>query len=154
EPGSGPRRGAARGGAGAGRRGGRARGAVDGGGGPARAAAPGDRLPLPGRTAAHRDGRADRRHTGGGAPGGGRWAEVAEGDLGGRSSGRDEDHAMTTRAMTTPARLHQRREQPFSVTEAELAGLAARLAHRAEEEDLMEVAYRIVDSPVGRLLLA
>jgi methylated-DNA-[protein]-cysteine S-methyltransferase len=61
---------------------------------------------------------------------------------------------MTTRAMATPARLHQRREQPFSVTEAELAGLAARLAHRAEEEDLMEVAYRIVDSPVGRLLLA
>ncbi|WP_122943298.1 methylated-DNA--[protein]-cysteine S-methyltransferase [Brachybacterium sp. EE-P12] len=35
-----------------------------------------------------------------------------------------------------------------------LAGLHARLAARAEQEGLLEVAYRTVDSPVGPLLLA
>lgn len=35
-----------------------------------------------------------------------------------------------------------------------LAALRARLAARAQEEGLLDVAYRTVDSPVGRLLLA
>ncbi|MDI3330884.1 MAG: methylated-DNA--[protein]-cysteine S-methyltransferase [Micrococcus sp.] len=56
--------------------------------------------------------------------------------------------------MTTPPRIEPEGAPAFSVAEAELAGLAGRLAHRAEEESLLEVAYRIVDSPVGRLLLA
>jgi methylated-DNA-[protein]-cysteine S-methyltransferase len=56
--------------------------------------------------------------------------------------------------MTTAARREPESAPVFSVSEAELAGLAGRLAHRAEEESLLEVAYRIVDSPVGRLLLA
>lgn len=56
--------------------------------------------------------------------------------------------------MTTPSRMEPQGAPAFSVFEAELAGLAGRMAHRAEAESLMEVAYRIVDSPVGRLLLA
>lgn len=56
--------------------------------------------------------------------------------------------------MTTPSRRSPEAAPAFSVTEAELAGLAGRLAHRAEDESLLEVAYRIIDSPVGRLLLA
>jgi methylated-DNA-[protein]-cysteine S-methyltransferase len=56
--------------------------------------------------------------------------------------------------MTTPSRMDPDSAPAFSVSEAELAGLAGRLAHRAEDESLLEVAYRIVDSPVGRLLLA
>jgi methylated-DNA-[protein]-cysteine S-methyltransferase len=38
--------------------------------------------------------------------------------------------------------------------EGALAGLRATLAGRAEEEGLLDVAYRTLDSPVGRLLLA
>jgi methylated-DNA-[protein]-cysteine S-methyltransferase len=56
--------------------------------------------------------------------------------------------------MTTPSRMDPGGVPVFSVSEAELAGLAGKLAHRAEDESLLEVAYRIVDSPVGRLLLA
>jgi methylated-DNA-[protein]-cysteine S-methyltransferase len=39
-------------------------------------------------------------------------------------------------------------------TDAALAGLRAGLADRAGTDDLLDVAYRMVDSPVGRLLLA
>jgi methylated-DNA-[protein]-cysteine S-methyltransferase len=39
-------------------------------------------------------------------------------------------------------------------TEAELSRLRAALAERAERDDLLDVAYRTVDSPVGSLLLA
>lgn len=42
----------------------------------------------------------------------------------------------------------------FPVTEVELADLRARLARRADEQGLIDVAYRTLDSPVGRLLLA
>jgi methylated-DNA-[protein]-cysteine S-methyltransferase len=41
-----------------------------------------------------------------------------------------------------------------SPTEAEIATLHARLAARAEETGLLDVAYRTVDSPIGTLLLA
>ncbi|HEX3489687.1 MAG TPA: methylated-DNA--[protein]-cysteine S-methyltransferase [Streptosporangiaceae bacterium] len=40
------------------------------------------------------------------------------------------------------------------VTPAELAALHDRLAARADAGDLMDVAYRTIDSPVGPLLLA
>jgi methylated-DNA-[protein]-cysteine S-methyltransferase len=56
--------------------------------------------------------------------------------------------------MTTPSPMDPDSATAFSVSEAELAGLAGRLARRAEDESLLEVAYRVVDSPVGRLLLA
>jgi methylated-DNA-[protein]-cysteine S-methyltransferase len=39
-------------------------------------------------------------------------------------------------------------------TEDDLASLHARLAARAEEEGLLDVAYRTLDTPVGTLLLA
>ncbi len=39
-------------------------------------------------------------------------------------------------------------------TDAELSRLRATLAERAEQDDLLDVAYRTVDSPVGSLLLA
>jgi methylated-DNA-[protein]-cysteine S-methyltransferase len=56
--------------------------------------------------------------------------------------------------MTTPSPMDPDSAPAFPVSEAELAGLAGRLARRAEDESLLEVAYRVVDSPVGRLLLA
>lgn len=42
----------------------------------------------------------------------------------------------------------------FPVTEGELADLRARLAWRADEQGLLDVAYRTLDTPVGQLLLA
>jgi methylated-DNA-[protein]-cysteine S-methyltransferase len=41
----------------------------------------------------------------------------------------------------------------FSVAEADLTALRDRLSHLAAAEELLDLAYRIVDSPVGRLLL-
>ncbi len=46
------------------------------------------------------------------------------------------------------------RDQAPRVTEPEARRAAARLAGRADEEGLVEVAYDTVDSPVGRLLVA
>ena len=45
-------------------------------------------------------------------------------------------------------------EEMLPLEDGRLAGLHARLAARAEQEGLLEVAYRTVDSPVGPLLLA
>lgn len=42
----------------------------------------------------------------------------------------------------------------FPVHGGELAGLHARLTSAAEDHDLLDVAYRTVDTPVGPLLLA
>lgn len=42
----------------------------------------------------------------------------------------------------------------FPVTGTELAGLRARLAARADEQGLVDVAYRTIDTPLGPLLLA
>lgn len=42
----------------------------------------------------------------------------------------------------------------FPVTDTALAKLQARLVARAEEEELLDVAYRTIDTPVGSLLLA
>jgi methylated-DNA-[protein]-cysteine S-methyltransferase len=43
---------------------------------------------------------------------------------------------------------------PPTTTDTELSRLRAALTERAENEDLLDVAYRTVDSPVGTLLLA
>ena len=45
-------------------------------------------------------------------------------------------------------------EELLPLEDSALADLHARLAARAEQEGLLEVAYRTVDSPVGPLLLA
>jgi len=42
----------------------------------------------------------------------------------------------------------------FPVTDTALAKLHARLVDRADEEGLLDVAYRTIDTPVGSLLLA
>jgi methylated-DNA-[protein]-cysteine S-methyltransferase len=42
----------------------------------------------------------------------------------------------------------------YPVDDNDLAGLHARLAAAAERDDLLDVAYRTVDSPVGALLIA
>lgn len=42
----------------------------------------------------------------------------------------------------------------FPVAEAELADLHVRMARRADQQGLVDVAYRTLDTPVGRLLLA
>ena len=76
---------------------------------------------------------------------------------------------MMTKTMTTPPTTPATTpahtpEQPdplagtglqgrFSVAEADLTALRDRLSHRADEAELLDLAYRIVDSPVGRLLL-
>ena len=49
---------------------------------------------------------------------------------------------------------HEEAAALFPVTAAELDRLRARLVERAEAEDLVDVAYRTLDTPVGRLLLA
>ncbi len=70
----------------------------------------------------------------------------------------------TTPSTTPPATAARPPEQSdslagtglqgrFSVAEADLTALRDRLSHRAEEAELLDLAYRIVDSPVGRLLL-
>ncbi len=41
-----------------------------------------------------------------------------------------------------------------AVDDAALAGLRARLAEQADADDLLDVAYRTMDSPIGPLLLA
>ena len=41
-----------------------------------------------------------------------------------------------------------------SLVDADLSALRTRLAQRAEESGLLDIAYRTVDSPVGTLLLA
>lgn len=45
-------------------------------------------------------------------------------------------------------------EEMLPLADGALAALHTRLADRAEEDGLLEVAYRTVDSPVGPLLLA
>lgn len=42
----------------------------------------------------------------------------------------------------------------FPVADGELAGLRARLARSADQQGLLDVAYRTIDTPVGPLLLA
>lgn len=52
--------------------------------------------------------------------------------------------------MTDPTEL----DDLFAVPDQELAALHRRLAARAEEQGLLEIAYRTVDTPIGPLLLA
>ncbi|MGM7667299.1 methylated-DNA--[protein]-cysteine S-methyltransferase [Microbacterium sp. A93] len=41
----------------------------------------------------------------------------------------------------------------FSVAEADLTVLRDRLSHRADQDGLLELAYRVVETPVGRLMV-
>ena len=65
---------------------------------------------------------------------------------------------MTATTPSGPGRKERPGENSadrlFPVTDTELARLHARLTERAQEEELLEVAYRTIDSPVGPLLLA
>jgi methylated-DNA-[protein]-cysteine S-methyltransferase len=56
----------------------------------------------------------------------------------------------------TSEETHQDSAEPFGPPpgEEDLAPLYARLVARAEDEGLLDVAYRTVDTPVGTLLLA
>ncbi|HEX3840209.1 MAG TPA: methylated-DNA--[protein]-cysteine S-methyltransferase [Acidimicrobiales bacterium] len=60
--------------------------------------------------------------------------------------------------MTAPTQDHHRAADLFGgirpPTPAELQALHHRLEVRAEAEDLLDIAYRTVDTPVGTLLLA
>lgn len=58
------------------------------------------------------------------------------------------EHMMNSTEMTG-----DRLAGGFSVAEADLRVLRDRLSHRADQEGLLELAYRVVDSPVGRLLV-
>lgn len=49
---------------------------------------------------------------------------------------------------------HEGTVTPDGPTEATMRVLRARLVARAQAEGLLDVAYRVVDSPVGRLLVA
>lgn len=54
---------------------------------------------------------------------------------------------LETRGVTSAA-------DPFGIAADDLAVLRARLARDAERRELLDVAYRTVDSPIGELLLA
>lgn len=41
----------------------------------------------------------------------------------------------------------------FSVAEADLTALRDRLSRRADQDDLLELAYRVVETPLGRLMV-
>src|SRR5690606_1757550 len=100
-------------------------------------AAPGRRLPPPGRTEVRRDRRAARRLGGGGPQGGvGRGQGPPH-----RPGGPGRGSKIMTEIVPEPSG-------------PELAALRDRLAAAAETEHLLDVGYAIVDSPVGRLLLA
>lgn len=61
---------------------------------------------------------------------------------------------MTTPEISTPETDHTALLADLAPTAADLTGLHRLLELRAEQEGLLDVAYRTVDSPVGALLLA
>lgn len=65
-----------------------------------------------------------------------------------------QTHVRRSASMNDTTHDEPDRAVLFPVTEGELADLRARLARRADEQGLIDVAYRTLDSPVGRLLLA
>lgn len=56
--------------------------------------------------------------------------------------------------MNTSAALPRDLARAYDTTPAQLADLHARLADAAERDGILDVAYRVVDSPIGALLLA
>ncbi|MFC0714722.1 methylated-DNA--[protein]-cysteine S-methyltransferase [Cellulomonas biazotea] len=64
------------------------------------------------------------------------------------------DEAVLDEAQLNEALLDEALLDGVAVTADEVARLHARLVARAADDALLDVAYRTVDSPVGRLLLA
>src|SRR5699024_287128 len=114
-------------------------------------------LPVSGRVALRRDRRAGRRH-GGGGPAGGRRRRggAAQDDRDGEDimnehivGGRDTDVPGASDEPGAAAVADRLRATP-----ADVDALRGRLATAAAGEGLVDVAYRLVDSPIGGLLRA
>src|SRR5699024_8802710 len=102
----------------------------------------GDRVPLRRRHAVRRGGRAARQQRVGRAP---------------RGGGRDEDAAHEVCAARARSTKMNPDDMLTALTRDEddaLRRLHERLADAADSDGLLEVAYRIMDSPVGSLLVA
>lgn len=66
---------------------------------------------------------------------------------------------MTNREKTVPQTRNgidegAEVEHLFAVGEGEVSSLSSRLAKQAEAEGLLDIAYRTIDSPIGKLLVA
>jgi methylated-DNA-[protein]-cysteine S-methyltransferase len=61
---------------------------------------------------------------------------------------------MNTEFITTERTLVTALTASLDTDAADIVALRSRLTERAEREDLVDVAYRIVDSPIGPLLVA
>lgn len=66
---------------------------------------------------------------------------------------------MTNREKTVPHEangIHEgdEIEQLFTIGEDEVSSLSSRLVKQAEAEGLLDIAYRTMDSPIGKLLVA
>lgn len=49
--------------------------------------------------------------------------------------------------------MENRQDSHFSVAEADLTALRDRLSRRADQDGLLELAYRVVETPIGRLMV-
>src|SRR5262249_7932562 len=109
----------------------------------ARQAAVRRRLPLPRRAALPRGGRHHRRHR-------------RRGPKGRVRRCRDPSEEARRRSMTANGRddLANLFGTGVPPTDPELAALRGGLAAEAEARGLLDVAYRTLETPVGRLLLA
>ena len=61
---------------------------------------------------------------------------------------------MNTEFITTERTLVTALTTSLDTDAADIVALRSRLTERAEREDLVDVAYRVVDSPIGPLLVA
>ena len=61
---------------------------------------------------------------------------------------------MNTDAMNTDTALVTALAATLDTDPADIVDLHARLAERAEQEAVLDLAYRVVDSPIGPLLVA
>jgi len=61
---------------------------------------------------------------------------------------------MNTEFITTEQTLVTALTASLDTDAADIVALRSRLTERAEREDLVDVAYRVVDSPIGPLLVA
>jgi methylated-DNA-[protein]-cysteine S-methyltransferase len=61
---------------------------------------------------------------------------------------------MNTEFITTERTLVTALTASLDTDAADIVALRSRLTERAEREDLVDVAYRVVDSPIGPLLVA
>jgi len=61
---------------------------------------------------------------------------------------------MNTEFINTERTLVTALTASLDTDAADIVALRSRLTERAEREDLVDVAYRVVDSPIGPLLVA